>query len=448
MASIEVRQGSSARFAAFVLAIAALLLPLIGGMRVVFDVPLVDDWALLQVLQRHVAGETSLVEYLLLRHNEHFIVPSRLAFLFAYHVAGLDLRIVRWMSILTSLGVAWLVAATVRRDLAHDEGGRAQHAWLLLPCICLPTSLAGWETVNLAMTFTNGFSLLATLGAVLAFERWRCRGSFLRFVVLCSVTLAATLSLASGLLSWVVFAAVATWRFRFASRRAETVLLWAFGGVFLWWQAAAPTTAPAAAGVDAGRMALGVAMLAGVPVGWPGPAGAVVGAVAGGAVIVAILFMAARLVRGREGAAAMAKYGLWSATGLLVAFVVSFARHRSADGGTFAAPRHVPMVLPLLLGCHAWAVVASIGSRRGRRFVMAGSLVLVGLTAIADVVEWRTWPARADAFRAMRRSLVEDDLGALPAEVWRTRFFLDPSFAKDVAGVVAFLRAERLSLFR
>ncbi len=448
MASFDVRPGSPARIAAFALALVALVLPVIGGVHVVADVPLLDDWGLLQGLQRHLAGQTSLLEYLLLRHNEHFVVPSRLAFLIAYHVAGLDLRTVRWLSILTCFGAAWLVTATVRRDLARVGVGGAQRAWLLVPCVCLPTSLAGWETVNLAMTFTNAFSLLVTLGGVLAFDRWLCTGSLPRFAALCALTLAATLSLASGLLSWILFASVTTWRFRFSSRRVETAVLWTFGAVLLWMQRGAPTSAPGASSVDPVRVVLGVAQLAGVPVGWPGPVGDVVAVVVGAASIVATFVMAWSVVRGRGDAVTSAKYALWSATGLLVAFVVSLARHRSVDGPNFAASRHVPMVLPLMLGCHAQAVVASVGSRTGRRFAMAGTLVLVGLTAVADVVEWRTWPARAAAFRAMRKSLVEDDLATLPAEVWRTRFFLDPRFAPQVAGVVAFLRAERLSFFR
>lgn len=433
----------------WVLAAAALALPLVYGLRVVTDVPLLDDWSFVNVLRRYLAGEIGFLDYLTLRHNEHPVAPSRLTFLVAYHAVGLDLRWLRWASIATWFVAAGLAAATLHRDLACASVPRVTRTLLLLPCLCLPTSLAGWETIGLAMAFTNAVSLPFALGALLQFDRWQQDPSRARFVVVCALALCATLGIASGQLLWLLFAVVATWRFRFAQRRVETLLLWAVALACLVLQANAPTTAPALGALDPVHAVIGLAAVAGVPVAWYGRTGTVVASCAGVAAIATFAIALARRIRcidpDRER---LAKYLLQGAYGLGVVAVVALARHRSTGDGEFASSRHVPMVMTLLLGCHGWAAVAGVLSLAVRRFAPAAAAVLIGLTAAADVGEYRTWRGRSDAFAAMRRTLTEDDLGSVPAAVWRERFYLDPALAGEVVEAVAFLRRERLALFR
>lgn len=436
------------RAALWVVAAAALALPVAYGLRVVTDVPLLDDWAFVNALRRYLAGEIGFLDYVFLRHNEHQVVPSRLAFLVAYHAVGLDLRWLRWSSIAMGTVVAGLATATLRRDLPRAGVPRVSRALLLLPCLGLPLSLAGWETIGLAMAFTNAVSLPFAVAALLQFDGWQVEPSRGRFALVCALAGGATLGIASGQLLWLLFAAAATWRFRFAQRRIETSLLWAAGVACLAMQAKVPTTAPTPGTIDPVQVAAGMAALAGVPVAWPGRTGTMLATCAGVAAMATFVVASGRRLRGTDAdRARLAKYLLLAAFGLAVVAVVSTARHRPS-GGEFASSRHVPMVLTLLLGCHGWAAVAGVASLTVRRFAAAGAAVLLALTTVADVVEYRMWQGRASAFAAMRRTLIADDPGSLPAAVWRERFYLDPALAGEVAAAVAFLRRERLSLFR
>jgi hypothetical protein len=432
---------------------AALLL--CYGSRVVFDVPLLDDWGCIGELQRHLAGESSLPEYLCRRHNEHLVVPTRLAFLLLFHATALDLRVLRWLTIATFFGCAVIVTAAVWRDLERRGPAPQSPAGFLLwlPVAALTTSLASWETIVLAMTFTNAFALLATLSAVLAFDRWRERPSIASCLSTFGLAGLATISLGSGFLLWFVFAIAATCCFRFAQRRVETSLFWLLGLCGLVAQAMA-SNPPSS--FDPGRFAAGAAVIAGVPLALPGTPGVpdadgwqvlrpVWRAGLVGAALLAVFALAViHHLRADAGQRShSAKYVLWGGAGFVTCLAIAWARHGLGTIDDLAASRYVPMVLPLALGGYGyWIHVAP------RRAMYLVALAILCVTAVADVAEYRMGRNRAGLYRSMIETL-RGDVTQVSEETWRTQFFLQPWLAAQVVHErVPFLRTQQLSLFR
>ncbi|HEX6812653.1 MAG TPA: hypothetical protein VF384_13585 [Planctomycetota bacterium] len=424
------------------------------GSRVIFDVPLLDDWSFVEQLQRYLAGECSLPQYLLARHNEHLAIPSRLLFLLLYHWTALDLRVLRWLTLAVLFACAVIVACAVSCDVARSPGSRsardrAAELILWLPFAAMTASLAGWETVAVAMSFTNAVALLATLSAVLAFERWRGRASIGNCLSTFGLTLLATVSLGSGLLLWFVLAVAATCSWRLRRRRLETALLWLLGLGFLAAQVVARSAAlQQSAGVG---LALAVVEVAGVPLALQqhGEPDAAMCLLSGAGLVVALgLSSVHHARRGAELRARSTRYLLWGWAGFATCAAIALGRHGLPGVGSLAASRYVPMVLPLALGSLAYWICTAATRRAASRVACGVALGITCLGLAIDFGELRMSRSRANACTSMI-TLLSGDLAKVPEVTWRTQLYLEPWLAQQVAQRnVPFLRAHELSLFR
>lgn len=145
------------------------------GFRVFPDLPWIDDWTVINRLMEYLHGHISLLAYIFTRHNVHFIVPARLAFLFSYAGLRLNLAAIRWCSLLVICATAVYYTRVMSLDVSNQYRNRILPLGYLfiLALIIMPiVTLGQWEVFSVAMEISNVTSNLAAIVGVVYFDRY------------------------------------------------------------------------------------------------------------------------------------------------------------------------------------------------------------------------------------------------------------------------------------
>lgn len=424
------------------LVLAVLCVPLVftGALvvRYAVDVPVQDEWSLVEDIGKAAAGEWGVAD-LVRSHNGHRLALPRLI------LVGMALATDWRADLPTYLGVVF-------------AGGILGLAWLalrrsddLLTTIFAAAFIGGLvASPNQWENWLWGIQIQAFLVVLLAVAGMAALSTghlgWKRFVIAGALALTACLTQGAGLVLWPAGALILAARGLQSGERKYFGLAaaWAGAGVLVVAGYLAHLPGDAGAGAPSTWMfshpiaslrfvgaLLGHSLVAWNGAAYPPRDGGLAGVVAVLACVVA-LRLAWRALRGPDAAAAMLPLGLmlWSVG---VSFQIALGRASWGQTGALAS-RYVTLMLPFWLGL-ALLVLSSSG--RWRRTAL---VVLCALLATSAASEVWIFPQRNRLFVPARRALLTGEDRALVSRLHPEVFQVD-------AGVPT-LKRLKLSVFR
>jgi hypothetical protein len=181
------------------LAIAPLAVAVWAAARYTVDLPWMDEWELVPLVERSYEGTLSLRD-LWMAHNEHRFLFPRLILLAL-------VRLTRWnvyYEVAANVVLACAVAALLVRQarLTARPFARWGASWLVPAVSVLVFSLAQWENWIWGWQVAIWLNVLAVVGGVILLTQERSFGWRLGLAVLCGIV--AQYSFANGIGYWVV----------------------------------------------------------------------------------------------------------------------------------------------------------------------------------------------------------------------------------------------------
>lgn len=415
------------------------------------DAPLIDQWSLVEDLEKHRAGEWQIAD-LWRSHNGHRLLLPRLVLVPLAMITGWNTRYEMALIVLAAIVVYALLVGVARVGLGTEEGGRYGLALGALGLVVF--SLAQWENWLWGFQLCMLLAVLLSLGSLLALGAPRPHwGTFALALLLAAL---ATTSMASGLVVWPAGALLLLLRGRGAQA-------WNPRKAFVVWCAAAVAAgvayrlpvpgdvpSPGASGFFVEHpwlLVRFVLTVVGAPVAsfsgsaWP-PDASVLAPIAGACAVVVTAVLAWPLLARRAGAheASVVLPVAACALGLGVALLVAVGRVSHGMPAAMAS-RYVTLMTPfwaghlLLVIARAWSA-GGTGSWWARGWI---AMLLAGF-AVSSVSSVEVFPARHALLVPAREALAA---GGPPELLAR----LHPELVQVVPNVDE-LRRLRLSVFR
>ena len=173
------------------------------------NLPWLDDWTVINRLMEYLNGRISLLTYIFSRHNVHFIVPARFAFLISYENLKLNLAAVRWGSLVVIGATAALYARVFSVDISNKKNGTRTMVLIylfILALIVMPiVTLGQWEIFSVAMDISNVVANLAAIAGIICFDRFLRKQSYIDYWVAILLALCSWQSMANGALLFGVY---------------------------------------------------------------------------------------------------------------------------------------------------------------------------------------------------------------------------------------------------
>jgi hypothetical protein len=440
---------------AFVLAVCTgmVALSIAYGRAVFTSIPVIDDWAFVQLLEEYTDRQIGL-RHIFWLHNGHPSVFARIAFLLSARVDGLDLYVIRWLALVAVMatGIVVAVAMTLILTRQGDVAGFTQPGFLLAVPLAFAvcTTLGLWEIYTFAMGLGNASVTLFSFAAVFAFHAWLERRGALWFAIALGCGLLAFANMGQGVLVFPAMAGMAALhpdRRRLKAVIASLLLMGALG--FLLLMLAGDGSGERLRGLGLSRVLAMVVALLGVPL-FGQVRNAIVAPVTmvfGGAVALLLTYALLRALWASESQwRRILPFLGCIALGIGAMALVIVARH-SFPLDAAMSPRYVPIMSPLIVGLAGLlAVGAGWGSRGAHALVGLFALAAVGLT-VTNIEEARMAGPRASILAQMEAGYREGFEGLTDAEIGRLAF-IDADFARMARQSNPFLRRERLSHFR
>ena len=334
--------------------------------RYTVDVPILDQWSMVEDLRQHAAGEWGLLE-LVRSHNGHRILVSRLILVPLASETGWNVRVEVMLNLLAASALLLAVLAGVR---PLSAGRSVYHPRLLLATAAATLavfSLAQWENWLWGSQLQVYLAVLFSVAAMVTLSVSRLGwGSWALAVLL---VLLASFSQAPGLVAWPVGLILLAVHPEVRGRRAAMLAGWAVAAACLLWFYAQDLPGDAGArGVsldfldDPGRALIFVLTILGAPVvsftgsAWP-PEVSWVAPVAGTALLGVSGRLAWALWRSRTARASELLFPLAAVVWVLgVASLIALGRAHLGLPSAMAS-RYVTLATP------AWVVTVALGIR-------------------------------------------------------------------------------------
>lgn len=421
------------------------------GLRVFTDVPFIDDWLFVDRVFAYRQGELGLWSYLFTPHNGHPVVITRLLLIAIHDVAGLNLQLLRWMSLCLHLATTLVC---VRLVLGPRQGSAFSTVWSSVLVAALGTTLAQWESYAVASDIGNAITAFCAVTAIYAFGQ-HLRTAHSRWLALSlAAAMAATVSMSQGFVVWMSLAIMAVFLRSHRGVVLTTVLvLFAAGGCGILWLSGRVVFL--AGGLHAMHMLASVPLLVALPFVNPmdSPGYALAGIVTGVVLLVILAVLLAVLGRDwfrspRLSLAESAPHLALIVLGLGTIVLIVSGR-RAYPLTAIAASRYGAPLLPLavgLIGLAAHSVQRT--SSRARRAVCTALIVIAAAGwTVNNYHEAIVGPFRFAIMSSMRRSLV---LGTLQSPRCTARaLILDDFYSRIlVPRTLHAMRLQHLGLFR
>ncbi len=428
-----------------VLPLALALVPLAvavwAAARYTVDIPWMDEWELVPLVERSYQGTLSLRDLWLL-HNEHRFVFPRLILIGLVRATHWNVYWEVGLNVALACAIALLLIRQMRGT--GRRLGELRWEWTALPVSVVVFSLSQWENWIWGWQVAIFLNVLAAAGMVVLLGGERLSWWMLAAAALCAAV--AQYSFANGVACWAIGAAALAVRpFESRRRRVRAIAVWLAAaavvvGSYLYGYYT-PTHHPALAACleQPGQLAQYVLIYLGRPLGeghaaWMGLAGL---AYLGGATWGLVRF---GFLRGRE----VAPYVWLSSYAILSALITGVGR--VGFGRTQAlTPRYVTIANLLWVAVAALLFFLGAGLLRRKRRGLGGLAYL----AVAAIVA-ASLMSSGEAVPKMRTT--SERLAAARAEVWRAEdeellqvLYPDVSVLKER---IAKLRELKLSVFR
>ena len=448
----EVDLRAATATACLILALLPLLLTSFLVWRYTVDVPIIDQWSMVEDLRQLAAGEWGLTD-LVRSHNGHRILMSRLILVPLAFQTGWNTRVEVMLNLLAAGALLVIVVAGVR---PLSAGRSCRHPWYLLAVAAAALaifSLAQWENWLWGVQLQVYLAVLFSAAALLALTVSRLGWGLYTLAVLLAVL--ASFSQGPGLVAWPVGLALLAVRPEAGGRRAAMIGGWVVAAAYLLWFYLQDLPGDAGSGnvsldfLDSpGRALVFVLTVLGAPVAsftgsaWP-PEASRVAPVIGAALLGASGALAWGLWRTRTAQLRELLFPLaiilWA---LGVASQIALGRAQFGLPAAMAS-RYVTLMVP------AWAATIALGLRAawsedGGKLsrALGGGWALaayVGLL-VSSVASIPYFPSRHALLEPARAALAEggpeEMLARLHSEV------------HQVQGGLPVLREQRLSVFR
>jgi hypothetical protein len=417
-----IRPGLALTLVAMPLAIQFLAVRLLG-----INVLVWDEWYYVDLIRQARAGENWL-PWLLRQHNEHRVLPMKLAMVPLAQLTRWNMVAEMYLSAVLAGLIIYGLWKIYRRSVGHDLLLFAPVAWL----VC---SLAQYENMLYGMMMCFYFTVLGVVWA-LVFLAWRSLGGVL-LAILCGFM--ASFSILNGFVVWPVgLLLLLVWR-----DRPWRIALWAAGGLgsaLLYFRdfQIAPNTHPVSLNLEGlYRVARFTVTALGAPLGAGGvPWSAVLG-------LVLLALICAVLARWRkEGRERVQKEALPAALvlfALLSCAVIAVGRASDLSGAVVS--RYIAFSSLGIAGVYL-LVVRDIGDRpllSHPPFVAVMALLVPGLLAanVYGLHQARQWSALQQQNKLLLQTFDQQPDTALARLC----------FVSEVRTKAPYLRAERLVSF-
>lgn len=220
-------------------AIACLILALVPPLltsflvwRYTVDVPIVDQWSMVEDLRQLDAGEWGLTD-LVRSHNGHRILVSRLILVpLALHT-GWNVRVEVMLNLLAATALVLAIVAGVRPLSAGRSGGDPRLLLATATATVAVFSLAQWENWLWGNQLQVYLAVLFSMAALLALSV--SRPGWGSYAVALLLVLVASFSQAPGLVAWPVGLMLLLAHPELRGRRIAPLAGWAVAAACLMW---------------------------------------------------------------------------------------------------------------------------------------------------------------------------------------------------------------------
>ena len=409
------------------------------------DLPLIDQWSFVPLIERFHTGTLTLAD-LWTQHGEHRLIFPRIIMLGLGGLTGWNIRYELGVSVLLAIGIFFVLVRIIGRDRPPGVKPLPGWWWALLSLAVF--SLSQWENWLWGWQMQVFLNVLCVAGTIAVLTRRPLGWKTVAAAGLVGV--AATYSFGNGLLVWPVGLALVGLAPEVLGRRSALLAFWAvLSGVVIWSYLADfqrnPSTPPLeTVFVQPLTYLRYVATYLGSPLAsfsgsaWP-PRDTGVGAVVGAAGVVVLLLTTRRTLRRPRtewplGSLALAAYAIGSG------LVVSLARFSFGTPNAFAS-RYTTVSTLFWIGTLGvvWAVAR--GEAPNRRRLWLGAIAAAAtLIAVSSVYSIPIFSARRAFLLPARAEMTRgEDVELLKR--------LHPEVQQVTFGLVV-LRRFRLSVFR
>lgn len=429
------------------LAAAAVGTFLLEASSMCLDVPFIDDWRFVILLQDFINHRIGW-QYFFTPHNAHPFLLSRIAMVLDWRFAALDMALLRWCIVIVLLLTATLFCARLIVDLLGTKTipRRAAASLIATPAFALTLSLGQWEILSVATCIDNAAVNLFFLLGVLSIDRWvRTNGAVFLATAILSALL-CSMTVLEGILIWPALAAFLLLDCRPRHRLLSALFVVSFLGFVALTLSRLPTATFVFAPLS---LLTGNLILAGSPyVGLIHNQPVLPLDIAVGALVWALTALAGMLYwrAPAELRARMNTYVVLIALGVGTSLMIEIGR-LTVSMQSLAASRYITATMPWAWGLYG-VLTLSMRSSYGAAAIAAMQIALVVAGAtFTDYEELQIVPSRREGFLNQMR-LLRDGKDLDDKSVLGNVFYMDRPNGYMVAAGRDFLFDNKLSLFR
>jgi len=203
------------------------------GNKVFLNGPWLDDWNAIADLKIYLAGG-NIIHYLLSLNNNHYEIITRIIYLILYYVSNLNLEIMRWATLFSSVIVGVIFTLIYFKDESLIESQRyvnkstiqsKNNPYLIILIVMITTTLGQWEVYSAAQDITNIAVNIMSIISILLFDKWLNEKQWHLFIGAIVFAYLAWLNFAYGALLFVAYAAFLIVLKRWKERKVAFIII-------------------------------------------------------------------------------------------------------------------------------------------------------------------------------------------------------------------------------